>query len=852
MQRHATREDEVDLLLRGRVLVNLYDHVVRQGDPRVGRDLLDQEAREVLHARARGPHHRGRLLGRRVRALDGDAGPTRSSRIAAYNRDDCVSNLLLRDWLEARRLEAAAAVPGRRRPRPEPSTAQPPEELAGAAGGDPAAEEAPREGVPADRPTATPEQQARWLLAALLDWHRREAKPQWWDHFRLLESADRRAGRRASALGELRVRRATSGGSASQRPPATASTGPGDTASSEGDRPSTRRCTGQGRREQSSRSTTSQGPSTSSSGPIDARLQPGRPSSRRAHPDEPTRRAALACALADRRHRRRHRRRPGRSARPATSSCGTRPGAGGHADGPLARDRRERRSTQLGGSALALDGDVLPIQGPPGTGKTYTGRPDDPRPRRSAGKRVGVTAQSHRVDREPARGGRRGPRRAEGIPRPASQQCRDGDDDVERRPRIERIADERRGRAGLRSGRPGRRRRHVAGSGRARHGRARSTCCSSTRPASCRWPPSCAVAGARGLARPAGRSEPAAAGLAGIHPEGAGASALEHLVGEAKTIAPDRGLLLGTTYRLHPDVNAYISDAFYEGRLSRDPANARQHVADGEPVGGTGRPVGAAAARRAPATGRARRPTWIADAIEAARRAALGATARAVSGRSTSTTSSSSRRTTPRSRRSRRRSSGASAIARNVGTVDKFQGREAPVAIYSMTTSTPDDAPRDLEFLYSGNRLNVALSRARGLAVLVASPRCCGRCRTPEQMRLVNAFCRLVEVAARSTAARRPAGPTWPSCPTRPLVVLSLTACDRVGLARSSRSDRASPAHGPDPRRRRRARQHRATSRPSPSPRSSPGDHRRPRRWPAHRPRPSSSARRSARPPWPR
>ena len=85
----------------------------------------------------------------------------------------------------------------------------------------------------------------------------------------------------------------------------------------------------------------------------------------------------------------------------------------------------------------------------------------------------------------------------------------------------------------------------------------------------------------------------------------------------------------------------------------------------------------------------------------------------------------------------------------NVGTVDKFQGREAPVAIYSMTTSSPEDAPRDLEFLYSGNRLNVAISRARGLAVLVASPDLLHvACRTPEQMRLVNAFCRYIEIAA--------------------------------------------------------------------------------------------------------
>ena len=84
----------------------------------------------------------------------------------------------------------------------------------------------------------------------------------------------------------------------------------------------------------------------------------------------------------------------------------------------------------------------------------------------------------------------------------------------------------------------------------------------------------------------------------------------------------------------------------------------------------------------------------------------------------------------------------------NVGTVDKFQGREAPVAIYSMTTSTPDDAPRALEFLYSGNRLNVAISRARGLAVLIANPALLiVACRTPEQMRLLNVLCRFVEIA---------------------------------------------------------------------------------------------------------
>jgi uncharacterized protein len=84
-----------------------------------------------------------------------------------------------------------------------------------------------------------------------------------------------------------------------------------------------------------------------------------------------------------------------------------------------------------------------------------------------------------------------------------------------------------------------------------------------------------------------------------------------------------------------------------------------------------------------------------------------------------------------------------------IGTVDKFQGQEAPIAIYSLTTSSHTDAPRGMEFLYSLNRLNVATSRAKCLCILVASPRIFqAECRTPRQMQLVNAFCRYLELAS--------------------------------------------------------------------------------------------------------
>ena len=76
-----------------------------------------------------------------------------------------------------------------------------------------------------------------------------------------------------------------------------------------------------------------------------------------------------------------------------------------------------------------------------------------------------------------------------------------------------------------------------------------------------------------------------------------------------------------------------------------------------------------------------------------------------------------------------------------VGTVDKFQGQEAAVCFFSMATSSGEEIPRNLEFLFSRNRLNVAVSRARCLAVLVCNPALLEiRCRNAEQMRLLTRF----------------------------------------------------------------------------------------------------------------
>ncbi|MFL5777797.1 MAG: DEAD/DEAH box helicase, partial [Chloroflexota bacterium] len=243
----------------------------------------------------------------------------------------------------------------------------------------------------------------------------------------------------------------------------------------------------------------------------------------------------------------------------------------------------------------------------------------------------------------------------------------------------------------------------------------------------------------------------------GTHPEGAGASALEHLLAGAATIDERRGLFLETTWRMHPAVNDYVSSTFYEGRLETDPSLVLQQIDGDDPtLSGAGiRFVGLAHEGNGPRSreeaeavadaierlvGRpwtdrhgVTRPLALDDIIVVAPYNAHVALVRAAV---------------------ERHLGGA---APRVGTVDKFQGQEGAVAIYSMASSSREDAPRDMDFLYSRNRLNVAVSRARSIALVVASPRLLeADCRTPEQIRLVNALCRLVDAAKPYTDGSRP------------------------------------------------------------------------------------------------
>jgi len=232
------------------------------------------------------------------------------------------------------------------------------------------------------------------------------------------------------------------------------------------------------------------------------------------------------------------------------------------------------------------------------------------------------------------------------------------------------------------------------------------------------------------------------------HPPGAGASALEHLLGGAKTIASDRGLFLHQTRRLHPLICAFTAEAFYENRLTSVPGLERQAVL--APPGAAAATLGGTGLVYVPVGHDANQSRSL-EEVEAV--AALVAALTAEGVRYRNADAEEAPLTTEDLMVVAPYNAQVTALAErlpgvHIGTVDKFQGQQAPVVIISLTTSTPEDAPRGMDFLYSANRLNVATSRAKALCILVGNPRLFEPdCRTPAQMRLANAFCRYRELA---------------------------------------------------------------------------------------------------------
>ncbi|MDQ3383077.1 MAG: Upf1 family helicase, partial [Actinomycetota bacterium] len=235
------------------------------------------------------------------------------------------------------------------------------------------------------------------------------------------------------------------------------------------------------------------------------------------------------------------------------------------------------------------------------------------------------------------------------------------------------------------------------------------------------------------------------------HPWGAGISVLEHLLDGNETITSEQGVFLDRTWRMHPGITEFVSGMSYDSRLLSVPGLERQEVLGVPGLEGSG-------VRWVPVEHEGFRPDNPVEADVVA-----GLADRLLAGRWVDV-EGRQRPVTPRdvlvvapynAHVARLAQVLPDGVA--VGTVDKFQGREAAVVIYSMASSGAEEAPRGVGFLYDTHRLNVAVSRARALAVVVGEPALLqAPVSSPEQLRSVNALCRFVDLA-RSVPVTRPA-----------------------------------------------------------------------------------------------
>lgn len=222
------------------------------------------------------------------------------------------------------------------------------------------------------------------------------------------------------------------------------------------------------------------------------------------------------------------------------------------------------------------------------------------------------------------------------------------------------------------------------------------------------------------------------------HPDPANLSCLEWMLGNDRLVKPGRGIFLRETWRMHPKLCRYISTQFYEGRLRASRVTVRQAIhAAGLPEAG---------AYLVPVTHQEPRM----QQCEEEGLAVESVIKRLLKGKWTDR-DGETRSIHPKDIIVVAPFNAQVNMLRNmlpdsirVGTVDKFQGQEAAIALVSMTSTSAEDTPRGMDFLLSRERINVALSRAKALSLAFASPRLlASSCKTTYQIRLVNALCAL-------------------------------------------------------------------------------------------------------------
>ena len=581
MGRYGTREEEVDRLLRGGVLVDLF-RVVRQG-VRVGVESYSIKKLEPLYGYEREVDLRD--AGSSIVAFEtwlevgGETGKDDGTlaRIERYNRDDVVSTWRLRDWLEGQRTLLQREV-GRAVPRPQPRSGDASEQLSEQLAQVRETAAQLTAGVPEAAAERDATQRGRWLMGQLLEWHRREEKPAWWRFFELcgrLTDEERREEREPLAMLEL--------------------VGPVDGAER----------TFRYRFPPQEHEISEHGGVDPVSGKVFPVLgvddQRGEVVLRFAktwkdvgHP------TSLVPELVVRT----------RDLQASLLRIGQALAADGMAeDGPFraARDLLARRPPHIAGLSpgselraagqsasdaahvlvTGLDRTCLAIQGPPGSGKTWTGA-------RlildlvARGQKVGVTANSHKVIGkvldEVARAALDDPRFATGVPRLGQKPAERGEPTCATAQALGSAADVRRALDGETV--------DVVG------GTAWLWCADKLQAAvdvlvideagQFSLANAVAVSAAAGSLILLGDPQQLDQPTQGTHPPGAGRSALAHLLGEHATMPGHLGLFMDRTWRLHPDVCAYTSEAFYEGKLEPQSGNEKQGLTGIPPLDGTG------------------------------------------------------------------------------------------------------------------------------------------------------------------------------------------------------------------------------------------------------------------------
>lgn len=237
--------------------------------------------------------------------------------------------------------------------------------------------------------------------------------------------------------------------------------------------------------------------------------------------------------------------------------------------------------------------------------------------------------------------------------------------------------------------------------------------------------------------------------IQGVHPGDSGLSALDYLLRGHATIPPQMGVFLGVSYRMNPDVCRFISNAVYDGRLQSAPGTVRQRLVLGA---GAHTALVESGVRHVPINhaGCSQHSAEEVALVVALFDALLKQRVMDGAGVVRDMCIEDVLVVAPYNVQVNALTVALPEGAR-VGTVDKFQGQEAEVVIVSMTTSSEADLPRFMDFLYSKNRLNVAISRAKCVALFLANPKLMDiACSTPEQMALVNTVCWVGEVKAHT------------------------------------------------------------------------------------------------------